>query len=295
MKSLEKTVFGRRRFGVGDVAWLGLIVLIGLFVVVEFQLNVAEKWLGSYLEWHNDLRPRFGSAWESFDRTVHAVGKVDTLVGELRVRESEVESINNLAEVPGLLSPRGGISVSKEQFLRLIHGLSPYLWKEWMPVNDLMKLSQRSEWIRSYLWWDGGSLDIYLVDQSNGVLYRKSVPGDWLEIANLGGKRQQGILEETGEFQRRVYSADRLWQTLEFLHEDLIKQLMSSPGLQAGEHLNRIGLSNLVVGGLGVIGLEFSTPDGHIIERVIVRDDDLWDLGILLDQGRRDEQSDESL
>jgi hypothetical protein len=291
MESLEKMVFGKRRLGVTGAIWLGLIGLLCLFVVAEFRWDLAERWVGSYLEWHNDRRLRIGAAWESFDRTVHAVGKVDTLVGQLRIRASEVESLNNLAQIPKLLSPRGGISVSKEQFLSLFQGLSPYLWQEWMPAKDLLQMTQQRGWARSYLWWDGGTLDIYLVDRHNGVLYRRSVPGDWLEVAGMHRQRNAGVLDESGEFHRRIYPADRLWQVLEDLDEELVEQLMSAQGLQSGYPLVQIGLSNLAVGGLGVIGLEFSLPEGTVIERVVVRDDDLWEFGVLLERGWKREAS----
>ena len=285
MNSYEKHIFGQRRFGVTATLWLGVLLFLGFFLVAEFQWNVVENWVGTYLDWHNELRPRIGTAWESFDQTSQAVGKVDTLVSQLRIRESEVESLQNLAEVPNMLSPRGGIAVSKEDFLRLFRGLSPYLWQEWIPAKDLMKLTQEQQWARGYLWWDGSELSIYLVDQNNGVLYRRTIPGDWLEIAALNGQKQSAILEETGEFQRRIYPADRLWQVLDSLDDRIVRQLLSSPGLQATESLHRVGLSNVVVGGLGIVGLEFSTPDGYAVERVVVHDDDLWDLGNILEHG----------
>jgi hypothetical protein len=293
MTSFEKQIFGHRKFGVTGAMWLGVAVFLGFFLAVEFQWNIVENWIGAYLDWHNALRPRIGTAWESFDRTTQAVGKVDTLVGQLRVRESEVESLRNLAEVPQMLSPRGGIAVSKEDFLRLFRGLSPYLWQEWIPAKDLMKLTQQEQWARGYLWWDGSELAIYLVDQNNGVLYRRTIPGDWLEIAALNGERQSGILEETGEFNRRIYPADRLWQVLDSIDDRIVRQLLSSPGLQAAETLHRVGLSSIVVGGLGVVGLEYSTPDGYAVERVVVHDDDLWDLGNILERGKTEEPSPE--
>jgi len=285
MESLEKRIFGNSRFGVAGAIWLWIAAFLAISLTVEFQWNVVEKWIGSYLDWHNDRRPKIGTAWESFDQTVHAVGKVDTLVGELRDRESEVESINSIAEVPNMLAPRGGIAVSKADFLRLFRGLSSYLWEEWIPAKDLMRMTQREDWARCYMWWDGGKLDMYMVDQSNEVLFRRTIPGDWLEIVGMNGKQQSGVLEETGEFSRRVYPADRLWQILDTLDDDVVKQLLSTPGLKQAESLHRIGISNVVVAGLGVVGLEFTTPSGFSVERVVIHDDDLWDLGNLLDRG----------
>ncbi len=293
MDYLEKQIFGKRKFGVMGLLWSGIVMLMILFLVIEFQWDVVERWMGSYLEWQNSQRPRTGTAWESYDRTVHAVGKVDTLVGQLRVRESEVESLDDLAQVPGLLSPRGGITVSKEQFLRLFQGLSSYLWGEWISVKSLMRLSQQQEWIRSYLWWDGDALDMYLVNRNNGVLYQQSIPGEWLEISDLNGWRQGGMLEDAGEFVRRIYPSDDLWAIMEFLPDDVVQQLLSSSGLTAGDRLMRIGLSSVVVGDLGVVGLEFSIPEGMMIEKVVLKDDHLLDLGMLLERGWIEEKKDE--
>jgi len=116
-------------------------------------------------------------------------------------------------------------------------------------------------------------------------LFCRTIPGDWLEIVGMNGKQQSGVLEETGEFSRRVYPADRLWQILDTLDDDVVKQLLSTPGLKQAESLHRIGISNVVVAGLGVVGLEFTTPSGFSVERVVIHDDDLWDLGNLLDRG----------
>jgi hypothetical protein len=285
MDYLEQQIFGKRKFGVMGFLWSGMAVLIALFLVIEFRWDVVERWAGSYLEWKNNQRPRTGTAWESYDRTVHAVGKVDTLVGQLRVRESEIESLISLAQVPGLLAPRGGITVSKEQFLRLFQGLSPYLRGEWISAKSLVRLSQQQDWVRSYLWWNGRTLDLYMVDRNNGVLNQRSISGEWLEISGLNGWRQEGMLEDVGEFARRIYPADDLWAIVEYLPVDLVQQLLSSMGLSAGDRLMRIGLSNVVVGDLGVVGLEFSVPAGMMIEKVVLKDDDLWDLGMLLERG----------
>jgi hypothetical protein len=293
MEYLEKQVFGKRKFGVMGWWWSEIVGLIVLFLIIEFQWDVVERWAGSYLEWQNGQRQRTGSAWESYDRTVHAVGKVDTLVGQLKVRESEIESLASLAQVPGLLSPRGGITVSKEQFLRLFQGLPPYLWGEWISAKDLMQLSQQQDWVRSYLWWNGQNLDIYMVNSNNGVLYQRSISGEWLEIAAINRLRQSGMLHDTEEFSRRIYPADDLWSIMESLPDDVVQQLMSSPGLSSGDRLVRVGLSSLVVGDLGIVGLEFSVPEGMMVEEVVLKADDLWDLGMLLERGQAEEEKDE--
>jgi len=291
MQSLEKTVFGKTRFGVSSILWLGLIVFLCLIMVAEFKWDIMEQWAGSYLEWHNDQRPRVGTAWESFDQTVHAVEKVDTLASKLRARGSEVNQIKNLTSVPTLLSPRGGIPLSKEQFLRLFNGIPSYLSRDWIPTENLIKMTQQPEWERCYLWWDGESLDLYFVDQHNGVLFRKSIPGDWLQIVGQNGQSQPGILEEIGDFEQRNYPADRLWQNLDALSNDVVDQIFASRGLQTGEPLHRIGLSSYVVEGLGVIGLEFPAANGFMVEKVVIRDDDLWNLGTVLDRGGKPSSS----
>jgi hypothetical protein len=101
------------------------------------------------------------------------------------------------------------------------------------------------------------------------------------------------MLHDTEEFSRRIYPADDLWSIMESLPDDVVQQLMSSPGLSSGDRLVRVGLSSLVVGDLGIVGLEFSVPEGMMVEEVVLKADDLWDLGMLLERGQAEEEKDE--
>ena len=131
-----------------------------------------------------------------------------------------------------------------------------------------------------------------MVDRNNGVLYQRSISGEWLEIADINRLRRAGMLEDTEEFTRRIYSADDLWAIMEFLPNDVVQRLLSSQGLTDGDRLMRIGLSSVVVGDLGVVGLEFSVLEGMMIEKVVLKADDLWDLGMLLERGRAEDKKD---
>jgi len=237
---------------------IALVLLLGLVVIAELRFDWAESLVGGYLVTTNPLRPESGAIWDKGHRTEDARQVLEKIVTDKQAVQREARGAENFTQIAQALSRGSELIISADHFRHLYNELPPELAAELLSPYDLVRIISEDEWDRAFFEPGASGFTIYLLNQDNRVLKQLTVPGDMMARIERGETPRTDTLDNLPQFENRIYPAERFFQALEAVSEDVRRQgvpwpenLLKSPG-----RVSRVAISDEVISGYIELGFE---------------------------------------
>jgi hypothetical protein len=237
---------------------IALVLLIGLVVIAELRFDWAESLVGGYLVTTNPLRPESGAIWDKGHRTEDARQVLEKIVTDKQAVQREARDAENFTQIAQALSRGSELIISADHFRHLYNELPPELAAELLSPYDLVRIISEDEWDRAFFEPGASGFTIYFLNQDNRVLKQLTVPGDMMARIERGETPRTDTLDNLPQFENRIYPAERFFQALEAVSEDVRRQgvpwpenLLKSPG-----RVSRVAISDEVISGYIELGFE---------------------------------------
>ena len=237
---------------------IALVLLIGLVVIAELRFDWAESLVGGYLVTTNPLRPESGAIWDKGHRTEDARQVLEKIVTDKQAVQREARDAENFTQIAQALSRGSELIISADHFRHLYNELPPELAAELLSPYDLVRIISEDEWDRAFFEPGASGFTIYFLNHDNRVLKQLTVPGDMMARIERGETPRTDTLDNLPQFENRIYPAERFFQALEAVSEDVRRQgvpwpenLLKSPG-----RVSRVAISDEVISGYIELGFE---------------------------------------
>ncbi len=244
--------------------------LLGLMcfalLLSELRFDWGERLLGTYLLTTNDWRPESGLIWEVGQHARSAHQTLDRILSDRVAFQREAREANGLNDLAQRLEPGQGVMLSAEHFRRLYLALPEEPARELISPFRLLEIFGSHKCDRVYLkkTAEKSGLILYLLNRDNRVLEALDIPDRLLRLSLTGTGIYSGQrLEEDPGFAGRIYSADRFFNVLATLPEDVRSAVVPNPErlLEVQGNIMRVGIGNEVLD--GSIRLGFEVLDGE--------------------------------
>ena len=259
-------------------------ILIGLlvcfFFISELRFDWIEQVLGSYLVSTNLSRPESGAIWEINRKATTAQQALEQIVTDRQTLQREALGATSFTELATHISLGQGVMVSSDLFRSLYLKLPMEIAQEIASPFELLKLFNDVRLDRAYLTKTGGEVEIYLLDFENRVLKKFRIGSDLLDIIQKSEAEPKGPLEDLPNFKNRIYLADRFFEALDSLPEEVRRGIISHPErfLAISGSITRVGISDEAVSGFIELGLEVEDASGIRVILVQAREWAVWPL-----------------
>ena len=253
--------WSKRLFSLRSVAMTLCVVCV---LVSEFRFDWAEQAIGRYLAATNAYRPESGAIWEIGHKADSAQKILEKIVTDRETSQREVLGETSLSKIASSLVPDQGAMVSSDHFRDIYLKLPPGLSQEIISPYDLLHLYNNADIDRIYFKKAGDALDIYLLDDQNLVIRKLTAnPGVLSRIEKSDVVWTQPI-SQVDRFKDRIYPADRFFDGLDALPEDVRRSIVSRPEmlLAASGVITHVGISDEAIAGFIELGFEIETADG---------------------------------
>jgi len=273
----------RRALGLRPVL---MAVAVACIMVLEMRFDWVERALGAYLMTTNATRPRSGAIWEKGRRTLTAQKTLAKIVTDRQASQREARRAESFPQIATGLSDGDSAMLSAEHFRELYLKLPREVAGKVLSPFELLKISAHGNWRRTYFEKNGQDLTVYLLDDDNRVLRRIEVPADgMLQLAredSLAGE----ALENLANFKNRVYPADHFFEALDFLPEEIRRNVILNPEslLKTPGRIVKVGISDEAVSGYIELGFEFALGDRHRVVPVQSHAWAVWRLRSYLEE-----------
>jgi len=263
-----------------------MILLVGCLVVLEMRFDWMERTLGAYLVTTNSARPQSGAIWEKGRQTLTAQKTLEKIVTDRQASQREARSAETFSQVAAGLTDGQGVMLSAENFRHLYLRLPREAAREVIPAYELLKISSQGNWRRTYFEKSGSNLVVYLLDTDNRVLHRIDVPAGGLLQLEREDNPTVEALEDLANFKNRIYAAERFFEALAALPEEIRRNVILNPEtlLKPSGQILRVGISDEAAAGYIELGFEFALGDRRQVIVVQGQEWAVWRLRSYLEE-----------
>ena len=235
-------------------------LLVGSVIVLEMRFDWVERTLGAYLVTTNSTRPQSGAIWEQGRQTLTAQKTLEKIVTDRQASQREARNAESFSQIAAGLSDGQGAMLSAENFRRLYLTLPREAAREVLPAFELLKICAQGNWRRTYFEKNGSDLIVYLLDADNRVLRRIDVPAAGMQQLERKDNPAAEMLEDLANFKNRIYPAERFFEALGSLPEEIRRNVILDPEtlLKPSGQIVKVGISDEAVSGYIELGFEFA-------------------------------------
>ncbi len=235
-------------------------LLVGCVIVLEMRFDWVERTLGAYLVTTNPARPQSGAIWEKGRQTLTARKTLEKIVTDRQASQREARSAESFSQIAAGLSDGQGAMLSAENFRHLYLKLPREAAREVISAFELLEISAQGNWRRTYFEKSGSDLIVYLLDADNRVLRRIDVPAGGLLQLEREDSLTVEALEDLPNFKNRIYPAERFFEALVSLPEEIRRNVILNPEtlLNPSGQIVQVGISDEAVSGYIELGFEFA-------------------------------------
>jgi hypothetical protein len=264
------------------VLWFSIITIL----VCELRFGWLEQVLGAYLVSTNPKRPETGAIWDAGQKTRTALATLEEIVNSRQSSQRDARGAESLTQIVSGLTPDQGVMISQEHFRTLYNKLPSVLSQEILSPYGLLQLSAQGRWSRAYFNKSGEELKIYFLDQHNQVLRQVTISADLLYLVERGEVAIDGSLDALADFAGHIYPADRFFDALDSLPDDIRRGILPQPLtlLQIDGRIVKVGISDEVQAENVGIGFEFEQANARKVVLVQGRQKEVWKLLSMLEQ-----------
>lgn len=240
-----------------------LLLLILLVLMAELRFDWAERLVGSYLVTTNRFRPESGAIWEKGHRTEDARQVLEKIVTDKQAVQREAREAENFTQIAQTLSRGIELIISADHFRHLYNQLPPEIASELLSPYALVRIISQNEWDRTFFEPGVEGFHIYLLNTDNRVLKQLTVSADMLARVERGETPRTDTLDHLPQFENRIYPAERFFQALETVAEDVRRQAVPWPEnlLKSPGRVTRVAISDEVLSGYIEMGFELAEPN----------------------------------
>ena len=242
-----------------------IILLLALFIAVEFVFDIVELAVGGYMLLINPIRPRIGRLWEESRKDDLGANHVDLLVDGKTPVDSPSSRFYSMEELSASLSSGNLVSISRADFLTFYRMLPPSQAKNLFDPAQIYELSRSPHWQGVRFSMDAQQLAVYCLDGHGQLLVDHYVE----LIDDVTDTRAPSGLSQELSFAGRVISAEIFLNAYDRLSNVYRLQIINDPYklVQWGENLKRVGLSQFVSNNAVELAFEIASVDRPIIQR----------------------------
>jgi hypothetical protein len=260
------------------------LLISGIFIL-ELRFDWMERALGRYLVTTNSLRPESGAIWEKGRQTLTARKTLEQIVTDRQASQREARGATTFQQIAASVSPGQGVMLSSDHFRKLYLKLPRDVALKIISPFELLQLSSRGQWRRTYIERSGEDLTVYLLNADNRVLRQLNVYSRHLIQFERRDSAEVETLEDLPPFENRVYAADRFFSALSAFPEEVRRSMLPNPEilLEIPGQIARVGISDEA--GSGFIELGFEIVNGTQRNVIIVRGHEwaVWRLRLHLE------------
>lgn len=273
----------RRIFAIRPIL---LTVFVCLLFISELRYDWLERALGAYLVSTNHMRPESGTIWEKGHQTRRAQNTLEKIISDKQTSQREAQSATSLKQVAANVTPDQGVVLPADHFRRLYIKIPQTLALEIISPYDLLQLSSAGRWRRTYFEKSDAGLTAYLLDAGNRVLMQIEIPANLFLQPESEDFIQAETLNDFARFQKRIYSADLFFSTLEEFPEEVRRSMVPHPErlLELPGKVTRVGISDEAVSGFIEIGFEITDGTRNTVVRIQGNEWAVWRLRAKLEK-----------
>jgi hypothetical protein len=259
-------------------------ILMGLLVcfifISELRFDWIERVLGAYLATTNLNRPESGAIWDVDRKATTAQQALEQIVTDRQTLRREALGAASFAEIASHISLDQGVMVSSDLFRSLYLKLPREIAQEIASPFELLSLFNDVRLDRAYFTKTGDEVEIYLLDFENHVLKKFKIGPDLLYLIQQIEAQAEGPLENLPNFTNRIYLAERFFEALDSLSEQIRRGIISQPEqfLKISGSITRVGISDEAVSGFIALGLEVEDASGTRVILIQAREWAVWPL-----------------
>jgi hypothetical protein len=247
-------------------SWHGVagLIVLSVFLSLEFYTNLIEKSVGYYLKWENHKRPQLGRMWERDRKSLVAQAKIKSIRSSLDLQEETALGISSFKHLFEGISPGFPLVVSREKFLQLYYDF-PGQWSEQIISSyDLIDLDSKKIWDRVFLKRFGPWITIQFIDRQNIPIHELFLSIDTLFEVQATRTIKRGTLEDSKFTTNRIFQISEFLPVLKSLDAITQKAVFPEPRWFLGKnyHVTRVGISDFFAGELAqhlLLGVEYDT------------------------------------
>jgi len=272
----------KRLFGLQAVAISLLIILLALS---ELRFDWVEQAVGDYLATTNDRRPKIGAIWEKGKQATTARQVLEQIVTDRQASRRDARVADSFRQLAARIPEDQGIMLSPDHFKRLYLKLPLEIAREITSPFELLSLSSQDSWDRTYFENSAGELKVYLLDTENRVLKQIIITPDLLRYMDQSNTSSATTLTDLPQFENRIYPADRFFNVLADLPEDIRKSVLPHPEklLALPGQISRVGISDEAVSGFIELGFEISDGTSQEVVRFQGQEWAVWRIRSILE------------
>ena len=248
----------KRLFGLQAIVFSLLVVLIA---VSELRFDWIEEAVGAYLATTNDRRPKIGAIWEKGKQATTARQALEQIVTDRQANRRDALGAETFTQLAARIPEGQGTMLSPDHFKKLYLKLPGEIAREITSPFELLSLSSRETWDRTYFENKAGELQIYLLDAENRVLWQMTITPELLRYMDRKNASSATTLSDLPQFRDRIYKADHFFKILADLPADIRKGVLPHPErlLAMPGQLLRVGISDEATSGFIELGFELDT------------------------------------
>jgi hypothetical protein len=237
-----------------------LALLISGVLILELRFDWVERALGSYLVTTNSGRPESGAIWEKGKQTLTARKTLEQIVTDRLASQREARGATSFQQIADNVLPGQGAMLSADHFRRLYLNLPPEVARKIISPFELLQLSSKGQWRRTYIEKSGDGLVVYLLDDNNRVLRQLNIYSRFLIAFERHDTVQVETLEDLPPFENRIYAAERFFNALSAFPEEVRRSMLPNPEslLEIPGRIMRVGISDEAVSGFIELGFEIT-------------------------------------
>jgi hypothetical protein len=236
-----------------------LLVVFSL-VIGELRFDWAERIMGAYLVTTNPRRPESGQIWDVGQQAYSAHQALEKIVTDRMSHQREARESTAFIDLAERLQPGQGAMVSMDHFRRLYLDLPETSAREMTSPVELLAMLSHQRCDRVYVRKNkvGSGLTIHLLDTENQVLDTLELSPEVLWLSREPEALQNARLAQWPDFQGRIFPADRFFQELADLPEEVRSAVVAQPRrlLEIDGTIVRVGIGKEVSGGYIRLGFE---------------------------------------
>jgi len=262
---------------------LGLAALVLLVAASELRFDWAERLVGNYLMVINPSRPETGGIWEAGHQALNANKSLNQIIDKKQNTLRHVREAESFSSLAGRLGPGEWVNLDRQQFKALFNTLSAGTRDRLIDPARLVWLLATDVMDRIFCEGQMGALIVYFIDTNNRVVSQFSLNKPDLAGTLDPSGVSSGLDEMAGVFSR-VLPADRFFNALFQLPQDMVSELMGNTGrllMQQGT-LSRVGIGDTVENGYIRLGFEFVDLGGSRVIQSQAREWAVWQLNLTL-------------
>lgn len=236
-----------------------LIILL-LFIVLEFTTDFIEIIIGSVIDLTNPLRPQSGTIWDLYNADRRAANQVLEISSAVPDGATEKPDISNLSQLREKLEQDGTLLISSDNFLDLYNQMPNRFSTKVISPFDLLKLTHSDQWVWTKLVKSENNINIYFFDGDKQLIMDTYPPMTVLYDVSTPEQEKRATLDSLEMYRGRTISRDKFFETLDNLSSNTTKyQLINDPFqlIKWDKSIRRVGISRYITPNFTVnIGFE---------------------------------------